>query len=174
MATATSQAIAGVSPQTEATIISVYPSIASKGMGRSIGQVCDSIPTKILGVKISCILFALPLAPLSLIGYALTKMAGLQFEVTNRSLKVWQMSLGAKSRLINEVSIDDIADVAIEVRPGQEFYHAADMYLLKEDGTSLLRMEGIPRPEVFRQNILKTCDAKSLTAEALKVIEARS
>ncbi len=173
MATANPQAIAGVSPQSEATIMSVYPSISSKGIGRFIGQICDSIPIRILGVKLSCILFALPLSPLALLGYAITKAAGLQFEITNRSVKVWQMSLGAKSRLVAAVPLGEISDVAIEVLPGQDFYHSGDLYLLKEDGTSQLTLEGVVRPEVFRQNILKTVESTNRTAESLSAIEAR-
>lgn len=173
MVSATPQAIAGVNPQSEASVMSVYPSISSKGLGRLIGQICDCIPTRIMGVKLSCWLFGLPMAVPALIGYALTKISGYQFELTNRSVKVWIMFLGAKSRLEKEIPLDDISEVAIEVLPGQEFYHAGDMYLLKEDGSSLLCMEGIQRPEVFRQNILKVCEAKNRTAASLKAIEAR-
>ena len=41
-----------------------FPSVAASGIGRLIGQIMDSIPIRIFGVKLSYLLFGLPLAPL--------------------------------------------------------------------------------------------------------------
>ena len=65
------QAIAGVSPTSESRIMTEFPSVAASGIGRLIGQIMDSIPLSIFGVKLSYLLFGLPLAPLGMLLFLL-------------------------------------------------------------------------------------------------------
>ncbi len=167
----TTTAIAGVSPQREAVVTAVWPSIAAWGLGRLIGKLCHSIPAKVNGIKLSVLLFALPLMPLALTLYILMKLGGVRYRLTNRSVQQWA-TLG--NRMIVGVPLGKIADVRIAVQPGQEFYHAGDIELIGADGGILLRMSGIPYPEVFRKNLLEVQDAASQTAASLATIQKRA
>ncbi len=70
------QAIAGVSPTLESRIMTEFPSVAASGIGRLIGQIMDSIPIRIFGVKLSYLLFGLPLAPLGMLLFLLNRSSG--------------------------------------------------------------------------------------------------
>jgi hypothetical protein len=166
-----SQAIFGVAAGQESQLETVYPSIAASGIGRLIGSVCDSIPLRIGGVKLSYLLFGLPMAPFALIGYFVLKATGEKYSVTNRSVLA-SSALG--SRLLRKVSLTDVADVAVEVLPGQSFYHAGDVHLLSAKGEPLLTLAGVGRPERFRRVILDARDARLENDSALKVIQARA
>ena len=164
------QAIAGVSAGHESLIETVYPSIAASGIGKAIGQICDSIPIRIAGVKLSYLLFGLLMAPFAVVGYALFKVANRRYVLTNRAVKVFS-SLG--DNLQAEVSLGEIDEIAISVRSGQAFYHAGDVVLLKANGDELLTLPGVPRPERFRQSILEARDARLLSDSSLATIDAR-
>jgi len=164
------QAISGVSAGQEAVIESVFPSIAASGLGQLIGRICDSIPVKINGIKVSYLLFAPLLAPFGAIGYLKFKVFDPQYVLTNRTLQI-RSSLG--NRLIGQVSLGDIDNIAIEVLPGQAFFKAGDLEILNSRGDVILRLAGVPRPERFRQVVLDTCEARSQDDAALKTIMAR-
>jgi len=164
------QAISGVSAGQETMIESVFPSIAASGLGQLIGRICDSIPLKINGIKLSYLLFAPLLAPLGAIGYLKFKVFDPQYVLTNRSLQV-QSAQG--DRLISQVSLSDIDNIAIDVLPGQEFFKAGNLELLNGRGDVILTLPGVPRPERFRQVVLEARDARSQNDAALKTIMAR-
>ena len=54
------QAISGVSAGVENVVMTVYPSIAATGIGRLLGCLYESIPSRICGIKLSNLLFTLP------------------------------------------------------------------------------------------------------------------
>jgi hypothetical protein len=164
------QAISGVSAGQETIIESVFPSIAASGLGRLIGRICDSIPIRINGIKLSYLLFAPLLAPLGAIGYLKFKVFDPQYVLTNRTLQV-RSSLG--NRLISQATLSDIDNIAIEVLPGQEFFKAGDLEVLNSRGDVILRLPGVPRPERFRQVVLDAREARSQNDAALKTIMAR-
>lgn len=169
MATLATQPICGVSSSSETEVRSRYPSIAATGVGRFIGSVCDSIPTKIWGVKLSYV-FALPLAPLGTLIYALQKLFGIKYILTNRSVQVWSV-IGTHQ--VRSAALTDIDDVELTVQPGQEFYHAGNLTLVGAKGDVLLTISGISRPDIFRENILKARQARTATEESLATIAAR-
>lgn len=150
--------------------MTVYPSIAATGLGRMLGALYNSIPLKIGGVKLSYLLFVLPTAPLGLLLYALTKMTGESYELTNRAVRKWKMALGTKSRLAGEVALSDVQEVYFDQQSGQEFYNAANLEI--EGGGGLL-LSGVQRADVFRQTILKARDARRYVQASLDVIAAR-
>ena len=170
MATLATQPICGVSSNSETEIRSRYPSIAATGLGRLIGMLCESIPTKVWGVKVSYLIFALPLAPLGSLLYILQKLTGVKYTLTNRSVRVWSVIGVAQKR---SVALSDIGEVELSVQPGQEFYHAGDLTLVGEKGDVLLTISGIARPDIFRENILRARDARAATEESLATIAAR-
>lgn len=171
MASLATQPICGVSSTTETEVRSRYPSIAATGPGRLIGTICESIPVRIWGIKLSHLLFALPLAPLGVLIYILQKITGVKYTLTNRSVQVWSV-IGV--RQLQSVALTDIEDIELTISPGQEFYHAGDLTLVGAKGEVLLTIRGILRPQIFRENILKAREARRLTEESQAAISARS
>ncbi|MFN0195320.1 MAG: hypothetical protein ACKVT0_01135 [Planctomycetaceae bacterium] len=164
------QAITGVSPGVENEIQTIYPSISSWGMGKVLGQLYDSIPIKIGGIKISYLLFPLPTHPLPLFLYLLMKVIGQRYMLTNRAVQIWK-SLG--NQMESQVLLNDIAEIVTVEQPGQAFYHAADLQFYDSAGKKIFTLEGIARPEGFRQSILKARDARKQVAASLELIKGR-
>jgi hypothetical protein len=117
------QAIAGVSPTLESRIMTEFPSIGATTLGRLIGQLLDSVPAKICGVKLSYLIFGLPLAPLGLLLFLLNRL-GSRYILTNRSVQIWS-TMG--SQRTSSVDLNDIASVELDELPGQSFFRAADI-----------------------------------------------
>jgi len=167
------QAIPGAETQVERTVIAVWPSIASTGIGRMIGSLIQSAPE----IRLPVLNVNLALAPTLLLGpvaaavYLLAKVIGQRYTVTSRRVLIQ----GSLSRKLNEqVSLEQIAEVAVApYRDGQEFYHSADVVLLDQAGKELMRLEAVMRPGVFRQNILETRDARVKVQDALDTIRER-
>lgn len=170
MVAETVQAITGVSPDVENEIQTIYPSIACTALGRMLGSLYDSIPIKIFGIKISYLLFPLPTHPLPLAAYLGLKVVGYRYILTNRAVQIWK-ALGHQMQ--SQVLLSDIAEVVTVQQPGQAFYHAADLQFYDAASKRLLTLEGISRPESFRQAILKARDAQKLVRASLATIRAR-
>ena len=172
MATATvSQPIAGVSAGRETVIEEVFPSIAASGFGKFLGQLMDSFPLSINGVRLSHVLFAPIVAPLGLIGYLKFKVTDPVYVVTNQSVQK-RAALG--QRLIQSVPLTEIDTIEIHEAPGQQFFQAGDLFLLNERGDTLLQLAGIPRPKRFRQVILETREARISSDRSLELIQSRT
>ncbi|MBL8848639.1 MAG: hypothetical protein JNG89_03105 [Planctomycetaceae bacterium] len=171
MATMTApQPISGVSAGRETVIEDVFPSISASGLGRFLGQLMDSIPVSINGIRFSQVLFGPVVAPLALVGYLQFKVTGPVYLLTNRSVQ----TLTALSRnLIQTVALSDIDNIEIRVLPGQAFYQAGDLLLLNARGDVLMTLAGIPRPARFRQVILDAREARIRSDHSLGVIRSR-
>lgn len=164
-------AIAGVSSGNASALVAfIYPSIAAQWPGRAIGQLMESIPVKIGGIKLSYLLFGLPAALAAVPGFFLLKLTGEFYAVTNRSVQL-RSSMG--NRLRREVPLSEIDEVVVHQLPGQEFYPAGDIELLSKAGDTLLTLPGVPRAEVFRQTILEARDARRQIEASLSTIKAR-
>lgn len=163
-------AISGVSASTEAEIMTVYPSVAAYGLGRSLGTLYDCIPMRIMGVKLSNLLLVLPTAPLPAALYFLQKITGQKYVLTNRSFQIWY-ALG--SRKITQVALSDISNVVVRELPGQQFYKAGDLILLGAKGEEIMTLAGVPYPHIFRQTILEARDSRQQVAKSLETIKAR-
>ncbi|MBD3675857.1 MAG: hypothetical protein HUJ26_20300 [Planctomycetaceae bacterium] len=164
-------AIAGVNPQKESVLLTVWPSVASTAVGRLIGILCDSIPVRINGVSISAIIFALPLAPLAALIYLLLKIGGKKYTLTRKSVQCWS-TIG--QQLVKSAPLADISEIQVVQRSGQAFYKAADLILIGADGGILMKLSGITSPLTFQQNIRETQQASAETAASLEVIKKRS
>jgi hypothetical protein len=164
------QAISGVSASSEVESMTVYPSVASTPIGKMLGQLLDSIPMTVCGIKLSHLLFGLPVGLATVPGFFQLRLFGERYTLTNRSVQRWK-ALG--NSLIKQVPLTDIARVEIQQQPGQAFYTAADVYLVGRDGDTLLLLEGVSRADIFRETILKARDARLQTEAAMSMIQAR-
>lgn len=162
-------AISGVSAK-QALIMAVYPSIAATGIGKALGRLYESIPTKVCGIKLSHWLFPLPTSIIAVQVFLHLKVFGEVYVLTNRTMQL-RRSIG--NRLIREVPLADVDQVVVRQEPGQEFYPAADIYLLNKAGQTLMSLPGVPRADVFRQLILEARSARNLVASSLSTINAR-
>lgn len=151
--------------------MTVYPSIAAYGLGRALGGIYDCIPVRIMGVKLSNLLFVLPTAPLAATLYFLQKLTGQKYVLTNRSFQIWR-ALG--SRKVTQVSLTDIADVHVRELPGQQFYKAGDLILIGgKANDEIMTLAGVPYPHIFRQTILEARDSRQQVMKSLETIKAR-
>ena len=164
------QAISGVSPNHESIIEELYPSIAQTSVGDFIHRVLDCIPTRIWGMKISNLLFGLPLAPLAALVYLWMKVFGTRYVLTNRAVKRVN-SLGF--RLLESVPLSQIASASVDANSRQIFYQTGDIQLTGTGGQTLMLLRGIPRPDRFCQVIEEAFGAKRQVAAALAQINAR-
>lgn len=162
MANLKSQAISGVAAGAETQMMTKWPSIAAMGAGRLIGQFMASIPVRIL--------LWLPLGLFGALLYFLQKITGERFTITNKSVQRWT---GLGSRMIQRIELADIAGMEVKQQSGQEFFNASDLLLLNAKGDVVMRLEGLPYAEIFRENITKARQASLQVQESLKTISAR-
>ncbi len=167
----------------ETLIMFVYPSIGADSMGRLIGRILKALPLPfvnhaplvaslvgILLLPVTILVFSVG-ALLGLMGYVVLKVFGERYVLTNRSLQIWG-AIG--ERLVKEVPLGQIAEVSVDQKTGQEFYHAANLVIRDPGGNEVMTLAGVPRADVFRQTILKVRDARTQVADALKTISART
>jgi hypothetical protein len=170
MLTQRPQAISGVSPQHEAVIEEVYPSIAATSLGDMIHRLLDCIPTRVWGMKISNLIFGLPLAPLAATIYLLMKVFGSRYVLTNRAVKQYH-AMGL--RLITSVPLSQVASVSVDPDSRRVFYQSGDIRLVGSAGQTLMLLRGIPRPDRYCQVIEEACTAKRQVESSLAQIKAR-
>ena len=170
MLTQRPQAISGVSPGHETVIEELYPSIAATSIGDFIHRLLDCIPTRIWGLKISNLLFGLPLAPIAALVYLGMKVFGIRYVLTNRAVKSVN-SMGF--RLHESASLSQISSVTVDPDSRQTFYQTGDIRLTGSAGQTLMLLRGIPRPDRFCQVIQEACDAKRHVEASLARINAR-
>ena len=164
------QAITGINSGAETEIRSRYPSLAGTSLGRMIGGICDSIPTKVWGIKISYLLFALPVAPLAAALYLVQKVLGEKYVLMSRTIRRCN-SFGVQE--LQRISLSDIGDITVSQQDGQEFYRASDLHVIDGQGNIVMKLNGVPNAEIFRQSILKARDARRENEQALATINAR-
>jgi hypothetical protein len=163
------QAIAGVSPSVEARIMTEFPSVGADSMGRLMGVLMDSIPVRICGIKLSYLIFGLPLAPLGALFFFL-RLLGSRYVLTNRSVQIWSALGSARTASADLTAIED---VEIQELPGQSFFRAADLRLKGSNGQTLLLLPGVADAAAFRSAILRAVQARRLVQSSLAAINAR-
>ncbi|MCA9264982.1 MAG: PH domain-containing protein [Planctomycetales bacterium] len=149
------QAIAGTNPAVtkEATVMTVWPSVAKYGIARALGQLY-AIDAGVWVITFGNIV-ALLSAPLAAVLYLLrvAPFVGCRYTLTNRRVVVQQGIVGrveAKS-----IQLDRFDAIEIVVRAGQAWYSAGDL-VFRHQGTETFRLDGVSRPESFRQACLKS------------------
>jgi hypothetical protein len=164
------QAIAGVSPTLESRVMTEFPSVAASGIGCLIGQLMDSIPVRIFGVKLSYLLFGLALAPFGMLLFLLNKVLGARYILTNRNVQIWS-AMGTRRTAV--VDLNEIAEVELDQRAGQAFFRASDICLKAANGKTILRLSGVCDAGAFRNAIQRTIQSRRLVQSSLATISAR-
>ncbi len=164
------QAIAGVSATSEARIMSEFPSVGAWGIGRIIGQLMESIPIRILGVKLSYILFGLPLAPIGMLLFLMNRPFGSRYVLTNRTVQIWSV-MGTQRT--SSAELGAIAAVALDELPGQAFFRCSDIRLKAADGKTILLLAGVADPGPFRNAIQSAISSRRLVQSSMATIAAR-
>ncbi len=143
------QPIAGVAPPElrEVASMTVWPSIAATRAGRRVGALCALRAG--WGPFTLGKLMALATIPVSLVLYFWKVLPGSasRYRLTNRRVIVQKGFLPVD---VASVGLDQFDDIRIEVLPGQEWLRSGDVLFL-QNGQPLLRLAGVPRPEVFEQ-----------------------
>jgi hypothetical protein len=129
----------------------------------------DSIPAKICGVKLSYVIFGLPLAPLGLLLFLLNRL-GSRYILTNRSVQIWS-TMG--SQRTSMVDLNDIASVELHELPGQSFFRAADIRLKAASGQTIMLLSGVADAGAFQNAIRGAVQSRRLVQSSLATINAR-
>ena len=168
------QAISGVAPPQlgEVTVMTVWPSIAASPMGRRLGRLYGIRSG--LGLLTVGKLMMLATIPLALALFIISLAPPVPFfgrfnqryRLTNRRVmkthdrltwKFWYV-IPHPSFIFAEISsfvgLDRFDTIEVLVLPGQEWYPAGDL-VFKRGNVETFRLEGVPRPETFRQTCLK-------------------
>jgi hypothetical protein len=149
----------------EVTVMTVWPSLSATAFGRFWGQLYAlEYGPRIFGVPITLgRLIALASIPFMLALYFLMRLPrfpgiliGIRnpwcchYRLTNRRVVV-ENPFGSE---IKSVALDRFDSIETVVRPGQAWFKAGDLvYRLGQ--TETFRIDGVPRPETFRQTCLK-------------------
>jgi hypothetical protein len=105
--------------------------------------------------------------PLSLVLYfkRIGPFVGRRYRLTTRRIVVLR-GLTAKQEE-KAIALDQFDHIDIVVRPGQEWYHAGDL-VFRQGNVERFMLEGVSRPESFRQVCLKTRQGYVGVRDALK------
>jgi len=173
MSVVAAQPIAGVSANREAEIEIFYPSVAAGKLGQLIGEVmglANLVPTTPLRLLASIIL-GIPMSLLAVLAYALNKLFGRCYLLTNRSVSIKSI-LG--SRLSQTIALRDIAQIETSTSgSGYRFHRAGDVSLENAQGNILLTIRAVTSPQRVKQVILEAQAARLLNDESLSVIQNR-
>lgn len=154
-----SQAIAGVAPAdgVETTVMTVWPSVsAMRLLGFPIGKVLGQLYNVKVGFYIFTLgnLFALLSIPLALVLYfkRIGPFVATRYRVTNRRIIVEK---GLTFQEEKSVEFDRFDNIEIEVDPGDEWFKSGDL-VFRQGDVERFRLEGVSRPEAFRQVCMKS------------------
>lgn len=151
------QAIAGVAPPDvrEVTIMTVWPSLAASGLGRLLGRLyAIRLGVGWLTVGKIIALMSIPLV-LPIFFWTLLPGVGRRYRLTNRRVIQEQSRFRRPLwRELNFVDLDRFDSIEVVVQPGQGWYPAGDL-IFRNGQIETFRLDGVSRPETFRQTCLK-------------------
>jgi Bacterial PH domain len=154
-ASSVSQPIAGVVPAEtkEATVMTVWPSVARYGLGRTLGSLFAIRWPDIYFFRVGNFL-ALLAIPVALVLYfmRIAPFIGIRYRLTNRRIIVERGLTGAEDKAVD---LDRFDTINIEVLPGQAWYDAGDL-VFRLGNVETFRLEGVSRPAAFRETCLKS------------------
>ncbi len=158
------QPIAGVVPSetAEATIMTVWPSIATYPSGQFLGRMFELRWPDIYIFRIGHLLALLAIPYAAFLYFCrIAPKTAIRYRLTNRRVLVERGLAGVAAGWI---ALDEFDEIQVQVQPGQAWYHAGDLSLLRE-GREVLRLGGVSRPEGFRQTCWKAHLAHCLVAD---------
>jgi hypothetical protein len=143
----------GPAAMREATVMTVWPSIALYPSGRWLGRMYDlrwpdwhivrlGHLAALLSIPWALVLYLLRVAP----------RTGIRYTLTNRRISIRRGLQAVESAAI---ALSDFDTIDIVVEPGQAWFQAGDLAFCQE-GREVFRLAAVPRPEAFRQVCLKT------------------
>jgi hypothetical protein len=152
-----SSSISGVVPPSvaEATIMTVWPSVGSTGLGKTLGRLYR-IREGFGPISIGR-LALLATIPVGLMLYLSMRMpwAIKRYRLTNRRVRIEQ---GINPQVMQFVTLDGFDTVDLEVSPGQEWFACGDL-VFRRGAIETLRLPGVSRPESFRRVCLEARQA---------------
>lgn len=172
MTTAAIQPIAGVSAGKENDIEAIYPSIAGGALGGLIGSIMGaiaSVPLLPLRLLVYIAVGAVCL-PYAILAYALSKVTGSYYLLTNRSVQKRTILGGAMTQ---QVALSEIEEIVISTRSAYAFYHAGDVELQNASGNTLMVLEAVTYPDRVAQVIVDAREARRRSDASLAAIQAR-
>lgn len=160
----TDRPISGVVPPSvaEATVMTVWPSVASTSFGQLLGRlyrIREGFGPLSIGR-----LALLATIPVGLALYLSMRLpwAILRYRLTNRRVVVER---GINPRVEQYVDLDRFDAIDVVVSPGQEWYAAGDL-VFRRGPIETLRLHGVSRPESFRRVCLEARQAYVGAAKA--------
>jgi hypothetical protein len=149
--------ISGVVPPSvaEATIMTVWPSVASTGLGRALGRLYR-IREGFGPISVGR-LSLLATIPVGLMLYLSLRLpwAIRRYRLTNRRVTI---EAGINPVVKQFATLDSFDAIDVEVGPGQEWYAAGDL-VFRRGPIETLRLAGVSRPEAFRRVCLEARQA---------------
>ena len=148
-----------------------WPSVARYWLGRQMG-ICFNNQTGVYVLTIGNVLailsipIALPLYFLRLVPSVFgTPVHGASYKLTNRRLIELRPEINRCDRFpflkfsfdaeVKSAKLDRFDTIEIDRKPGHHWFDAGDLVFLR-DGVETFRLEGVSRPEPFRQTCLKS------------------
>jgi hypothetical protein len=144
------QPIAGVAPSelSEVTCKVVWPTIGATPAGRFVGRLAA---VRIGWGEFFTLgkLLAAATIPVSLAVFCwqLLPYVCRRYTLTNRRIIIRKGLMAVDQRWIG---LDEFDAVDSQVLPGQDWLHAGDL-IFRRGGQEILRLAGVPRPEILRQ-----------------------
>jgi len=156
MVSGQSEPIAGVvPPDVEKLVMQVWPSISRSYLGRLMGSFLGFFSSWKPYVRAVVIVMVLPIAsPIAILLYGINRFC--RYTITTRRIIV-QHGLKDLSES-QSLSWEELDEVRVKTLSGQAYYKTANLELLQGDQVRVV-LSGVPRPETFRNNILKARDA---------------
>ena len=156
-------AVAGVWPVDlgEADIARAFPSISATGLGKMLGRLYG-LPWPI-GFVIHLLTLPIPVV----LAVTMFVLGGFR-RYTLSSMRV-RVRRGLSDKPGPEVDLTKLHEVRMVVRPGQEFYRAADLELIS-GGQIALTLSVVQTAEAFMHNILEARDALVQVAACHKAL----
>jgi len=156
------QAIAGVAPiqDREVTVMTVWPSIAGvrlfgMRLGRTLGEFY-AIETGISVLTIGHLICLLSI-PLALVLYfkRIGPFVATRYRVTNKRIIV---ELGMAGKEGKSIELNRFDTIEIEQTTGDRWFDSGDL-VFKKGNVETFRLDGVSRPEAFRQVCVKSHQA---------------
>lgn len=142
----------------------IRPTLGATRLGRWIGRLAMLGPGS--GPLRLGVLFLAVLVPLALAVYLWQVLPAVvrRYRLTTRRIVV-EKGLPPKEEA--SLGLDEFDDIRLEVLPGHEYFHAADLVFLHGQD-EVLRLPGVARPEVARRVCLETRAAFQAVREVLR------
>jgi hypothetical protein len=154
----------------ETTVMTVWPSVAAMSLGGiPLGLMLGRLYSIRAGFYIFTLgnLICLLMIPVALILYfkRIGPFVGRRYRLTTQRIVVLRGLTGKEEE--KAIGLDQFDQIDIVVRSGQEWYHAGDL-IFRQGNVERFMLEGVSRPEAFRQVCLKTHQGFMGVREALK------